>query len=303
MANKMPTIEAIRGFRVGAVRAGIKASGALDMGLIQAEERATAAGVFTRNTVVSPSVTLTRKHLKSAGGYARAVLVSSGNANACTGRQGHHDARECAGEVARLIGTDSEQVLVATTGIIGHALPMDVMTSGISQVVAKLGSSRQGAFSRAIMTTDTRPKSAGMRTRGYSVAGVAKGSGMIAPNMATMLGFILTDATILPAALRAALKDVVTDTFNAVTVDGDCSTNDTVLVLASNHAKERISRPSGKAYSRFREALRKVCASLAEQIAVDGEGATKLIRVKVRGAGSVADARKVARTVGESALV
>ncbi|MBN2711602.1 MAG: bifunctional glutamate N-acetyltransferase/amino-acid acetyltransferase ArgJ [Planctomycetes bacterium] len=305
-AVKGPGIESVEGFTVTAVKAGIKKSGNLDMGLIVADKKAAAAGVFTKSTVVSPSVTLDKDHLKASGGYARAILVNAGNANTCTGAKGRKNALKCASTVAAKFGAKPEEVLVCSTGIIGHQLPMDKMLSGIESATANLGKAGTGDFARAIMTTDLTQKEAGVKIAGLggvSIAGAAKGSGMIAPNMATMLGFILTDANVTPSVLKRALSEVVDCTFNCVTVDGDTSTNDSVLVLASGTKGEKISRPSGKAYDLFLGGLYMVSRSLSEMIAADGEGATKLVRVRVVGARSKDDARRCARTIAESPLV
>ena len=297
--------EDIRGFSVAAVKAGLKASGKDDLGLIIADIPAASAGVFTRNAITAAPVKLCRHHLAATGGRCRAVLVNAGCANACTGQEGWQNAIRCAAEVGRLLGAQRKEVLVCSTGVIGKQLPMAKILPAVAAAVRCAGKGRPGAFARAIMTTDLVPKEAGVRVSslGASLAGVCKGSGMIAPNMATMLAFILTDADIAPPALQAALGAAATDTFNCVTVDGDTSTNDTALALASAAAGRRISRPAGRAYRLFAGALREICASLAEQIARDGEGATKLVRVRVIGGRTADDARRAARAIAESPLV
>lgn len=297
--------EDIRGFAVATVKAGLKASGKEDVGLIAAERLATAAGVFTRNAVCAAPVKLCRRHLVNTGGYSRAVLVNAGCANACTGSKGWQNALRCATEVGRLLAAQPEEILVCSTGVIGKQLPMEKMLPAIAAAVKSLGRSRHGAFARAIMTTDLVPKEAAVSLHrlGISIAGVGKGSGMIAPNMATMLAFILTDADIAPHVLQRALSEATAQTFNCVTVDGDTSTNDTALALASAAASRCIARSSGRDYSLFAGGLREVCASLAEQIARDGEGATKLLRVCVRGGRTLHDARRAARAIAESPLV
>ncbi len=305
MAKQSILFEKVPGFQVSTVSIGLKQSGNPDLGLIVADKPAAAAGVFTTNRVKAAPVTLSRRHLNACGGRVRAILVNAGNANACTGEQGMKDARECARLVAKQVGAYSREVLLCSTGIIGRKLDMKKMRAGIEAVAGIR--SRPGTFARAIMTTDLVLKSAGVRVKGLGdvvVAGVCKGSGMIAPNMATMLGFILTDAAVSHDALQVALREVTADTFNRVTVDGDTSTNDAVLAMASGAAGGRgISGPGGKRYRLLVDALQDVCASLAEQIAADGEGATKLVRVHVTGARSQNDARRAARTIAESPLV
>jgi len=299
--------ESVPGFQLAAVKAGIKASGKPGLGLVVAAGAVPAAGVFTTSRVVAAPVTLCRRHLESTRGQARAIRVNAGCANACTGKQGMANARATARTAARLVGSRPAEVLVCSTGVIGHQLPMERMQDGIEAAHARLGRIRAGAFARAIMTTDLVPKAAGVRLRGLGgarLAGVCKGSGMIAPNMATMLAFLLTDAPVAPRVLQAALRAVADATFNCVTVDSDTSTNDTLLVLANGGAGGRtIARATGKRYSLFLAGLEAVCLSLAEQIAADGEGATKLVRVRVRGARTTADARRAARTIAESPLV
>jgi glutamate N-acetyltransferase/amino-acid N-acetyltransferase len=256
-------------------------------------------------------VTVDREHL-AAGGRARVVVVNAGNANAATGEPGLANARATARQAADLVGCPVEEVLVASTGVIGQHLPMDVMAAALPQALAAAGTDLQDndlAAARAIMTTDTKPKRAAVRYedasgRTYTVGGMCKGSGMISPNMATMIAVVTTDAPVAPAALDAALRAAADAGFNRVTVDSDTSTNDTCVALASGAAGgEVIDLGSGERYEAFSAALGAVCDSLARQIAADGEGATKLVRVCVTGAASAADAELAARTVATSPLV
>lgn len=296
-------LDKVKGFAICATKAGIKSSKKLDMGLIYAIEPAGAAAVFTKNKVVAAPVTLSRKHLRASKGKMRAILVNAGNANACTGKIGLDNAAESAALVAAGIGCKPSEVLLCSTGIIGVQLPMENMRGGITALTAQKGGN--GAeFTQAILTTDLVKKIASAPACGGTIAGVCKGSGMIAPNMATMLGFILTDVAISPAILQTALLAATEMSFNCLTVDGDTSTNDTVLCLASGKAgNEPITTSSGKAYTEFVAALQKVCYSLATQVAQDGEGATKLVVVNICGAKSAKDAKLAGKTVAESPLV
>ena len=297
---------AIPGFRFAGVAAGIKKNGALDLALAVADTSAAAAGAFTQNAVRAAPVRLCQRHLRN--GKARAILVNAGCANACTGSEGEDDAKEMARLAAAHVETPPGEVLVCSTGVIGLRLPMDAIDMGMAPLVGALRDDGLGDFARAIMTTDTVPKLAraqgtvGRKT--ITVGGVAKGAGMIAPKMATLLGFVFTDAVVAPKVLRAMWKKVVAQTFNTITIDGDTSTNDTALVLASGAAK---NRPIVDAVSadgkRFAELLREVAGSLAEQIVKDGEGATKVIEILVDGAASDAEAQRIARRIAESPLV
>ncbi|MFH0911368.1 MAG: bifunctional glutamate N-acetyltransferase/amino-acid acetyltransferase ArgJ [Planctomycetota bacterium] len=306
---KEPRLFEIPGFRLAAVKAGLKASGQPDLGLIAADEPVSAAGVFTTNQVSAAPVKLCRAHLRENGSRARAVLVNAGIANACTGAQGLRDARACARAVARALRCRTREVLIASTGIIGKSLPMDKMLAGIEQAAGLLPSSRSGRlFSRAILTTDTAPKEAGtaFRLGGKTVrlAGATKGSGMIAPRMATTLTFLLTDAAVRPAVLQELLEETVRETLNRVTIDSDTSTNDTALLLASGRAGHGVlARARSREALTFRAALREVLGRLARQIARDGEGATRLVRVAVKGAKSRYEAEWAARAVADSPLV
>lgn len=293
----------VAGFSVKAVKAGIKESGALDLGLIVADEMATAAAVFTQSKVVAAPVTLSRKAMKNSKGLIKAMLVNAGNANACTGAEGMKNASSSAKALAKDLGCKQSEILLCSTGIIGVQLPMEKILNGIKKVCSSKGDAGK-EFAQAIMTTDLVEKKASVKLGRGMIAGVCKGSGMIAPNMATMLGFILTDIPVTRTVLQKALKDAVDVSFNSVTVDSDTSTNDTVILLSSGKAGGRvINKTSGNAYNDFLAALKEVAVSLAEQIARDGEGATKLVRVNVRNAKSIKDAKLAAKTVAESPLV
>ena len=292
------------GFLAAGVRAGIKERGE-DIALIFSERPASAAGVFTTNIVQAAPVVLSRARLPRE--TCRAVVVNSGNANACTGEQGMRDARAMAAEAARLLGISEDDILVASTGIIGRPLPMDKVRAGIGQAVRSLSRDGGTGAARAIMTTDTRPKEASVEVSlGRSkakISGMAKGAGMICPSLATMLAFITTDAAVRPEILQACLSRSAETSFNCLTVDGDSSTNDAVVVLANGAAANDVIDSEGPDLSAFQEALDVVTASLARQIARDGEGATKLIEITVRGAESFQDARRIAKAVANSPLV
>lgn len=306
MTNK--TITAPLGFLAAGVKANIKDWDKPDVGLLVCERPAAAAAVFTTNQVVAAPVIHDRAVLPGGRGTLDAVVVNSGNANACTGRAGLRDAARMADLTGQATHCPAGRVLVSSTGVIGRAMPMGKIERGIIAAAAGLGNSAEHgeSFVRAIMTTDTRMKTAFATVKvGRSLvklAGCVKGAGMIAPRMATMLGYITTDAAISPALLRAALADIAELTFNSITVDGHTSTNDTVAVLASGLAGHpRIGRRDA-AFAKFAAALKDVCYSLGEQVVRDGEGATKLVRVIITGAATEADARKAARAIAESPL-
>ena len=292
-----------QGFRAAGVRAGIKASGP-DLALVVSDGPAAAAAVFTTNRVQAAPIIVSREHLARSGGTARAIVANSGCANACTGEAGVQVARTMAHETAHLVGCPPEQVLVASTGVIGVALDIDRVRAALPSAVAALGFEEGGAAARAIMTTDPFPKEAAARVtikgRTITIGGMAKGAGMIDPMMATMLAFVTTDATVPRPLLDRAIRDAVNDTFNAITVDGECSTNDCVMLLA-NGASEVVVDDSG--YEAFTHALRTVCLRLALGIVRGGEGATKLVTVTVTGGASAAEARRAAKTIANSPLV
>jgi glutamate N-acetyltransferase / amino-acid N-acetyltransferase len=293
-----------QGFRAAGVGAGIKAKG-LDLALLVSDRPATAAAVFTVNRAQAAPVMVSREHLRRSGGLAQAIVVNSGCANACTGEDGVQAARDMASETARLVGCPVEQVLVASTGVIGVALPIARIRTGLPIAYAALGADQGAAAARAIMTTDPFPKEAyadimiGARAAA-GIGGMAKGSGMIEPTMATMLGFVTTDASVPQPLLDRALREAVNDTFNAITVDGECSTNDCVMLLANGQSGTVIDEAL---YSEFVGGLRAVCLELALGIVRGGEGATKLVTVTVTGAASNADARRAAKAIANSLLV
>jgi glutamate N-acetyltransferase/amino-acid N-acetyltransferase len=293
-----------RGFRASGVSAGIKANGGLDLALIVSETPAAAAAVFTTNRAQAAPIAVSRDHLSRSGALARAIVVNSGCANACTGEQGLRAAREMALETARLVGCPAEQVLVASTGVIGVALPVDKICAALPSAVHAAAADHGDLAARAIMTTDPFPKESAARVaiggREVSIGGMAKGSGMIEPMMATMLAFVTTDAAIPPPLLQRALCEAADETFNAITVDGECSTNDSVMVLANGASGAAVDDTT---YGPFAQALRTVCHELALGIVRGGEGATKLVKVTVTGAATRDEARKAAKAIANSLLV
>jgi len=293
-----------RGFRAAGISAGIKASGKPDLALIVSDAVAQIAAVYTTNKVLAAPVIVSKEHLQRSGGKARAIVVNSGCANSCTGDTGMRDARTMAEETARLVGCPVEQVLVASTGVIGVALPMDKVRSGIPAAFGALGADQGPAAAQAIMTTDLSPKEAAAKItiggREASIGGMCKGAGMIEPMMATMLGFVTTDVAMPQVLLDRALREAVDQSFNAITVDGDSSTNDCVLLLASGASGVIVDDSS---YAAFVEGLTAVCRQLALAIVRGGEGATKLVQVNVTGAASSAEARKAAKVIANSLLV
>ncbi|MDT7898580.1 MAG: bifunctional glutamate N-acetyltransferase/amino-acid acetyltransferase ArgJ [Armatimonadota bacterium] len=301
------------GFLAAGVACGIKASERKDLALIVSELPCVAAATFTTNKVKAAHIIVCRENLRPQKATVRAIVVNSGNANCCTGGQGVEDARRMCEMAAHELSTQRglniqpHEVLVASTGVIGVRLPMDKVEQGITMAVAHL--SRQGGreAAEAIMTTDTKPKFAAVRLELFGkvihIGGIAKGAGMIAPNMATMLCFIGTDACIGRKALQSALRYAVERSFNSITVDGDTSTNDTVVLMANWMAGGSEIAEGSDAFLRFREALTSLCQRLAKMIAADGEGATKLVEICVTGAESERDAKAVALTVANSLLV
>jgi len=297
-----------RGFRASGVRAGIKKNGNFDVAIVEASAVVAAAGIFTTNKAQAAPVLVSMEHLKATAGRARAVIVNAGCANACTGDQGRQDAIEMAVLTARALGCRPAEVLVTSTGVIGVNLPMEKVRAGIAAAASSLSTAGADDATRAIMTTDPFPKSCavqvqgfnGSGVQGFSVGGMCKGSGMIEPRMATMLGFITTDVKIAPAVLHAALVKVADATFNAITVDGECSTNDCVFVLASGESGVEVTSADD---ADFIGALTDVCGFLAREIVRGGEGATKLVTVNVTGAATPNDAWLAARTICNSPLV
>ena len=298
-------ITAVTGILAAGMSAGIKKTDLPDLALIVADRPAAIAAVLTLNKVAAAPVVLAREQLRH--GKARAILANSGNANACTGRQGMADAREMAVLTARALGCAPEEVFVGSTGVIGKPLPMDRIRAAVPALVSKL--SRQGGAdaARAIMTTDTVLKMAAATERiggrQVTLGGIAKGSGMIHPDMATMLAYLATDATVPRSHLQRALRLATDQSFNRIPVDGDTSTNDMVLCLANGCAGNRAFSPDSPDARRFQALLNSVCTVLAKMIARDAEGATKFVELVVKGASSHRDAVRIANTIATSSLV
>ena len=293
----------VRGIRLGAAGAGIKRTDRDDVLVIEAVTGATCAAVFTRNAFCAAPVIVAREHLASS---PRWLLVNSGNANAGTGQQGLDDARKTCLALADQLGADARQVLPFSTGVIGEFLPVARIAEALPTVLAALDEHGWARAARAIMTTDTRPKTASRQVEvggeSVTVTGIAKGAGMIHPDMATMLAFLATDARVAQPDLQGLLGRAADQTFNCVTVDGDTSTNDACVLLASGVAKNQL-RPNTPDFDLFEQAVTEVCAELAEAIIRDGEGATKLMRIRVEQAASVEEARTVGKTIALSPLV
>ncbi|MEV6019600.1 MULTISPECIES: bifunctional glutamate N-acetyltransferase/amino-acid acetyltransferase ArgJ [unclassified Streptomyces] len=290
------SVTAARGFRAAGIAAGIKTSGGLDLALVVNDgPRRAAAGVFTSNRVQAAPVQWSRQVL--ADGEIRAVVLNSGGANACTGAQGLKDTQATAERAARLLGLDSGEVAVCSTGLIGVPLPMERLLPGVESAVAVLSADGGQDAARAVMTTDTVRKTALARGKGWTVGGMAKGAGMLAPGLATMLAVLTTDADVDSAGLEEALRDAVRVTFDRVDSDGCMSTNDTVLLLASGAGEVVPDR------AEFAEAVRAVCADLARQLTGDAEGASKEIRIEVAGAASEDDAVEVGRSIARNNLL
>ena len=290
------TLTSVKGLSAAGVKAGIKASGNPDVGLLVADAPMAAAGIFTQNHYAAAPVTLSRAHLVRSGGLVRAVIVNSGNANACTGAQGDKDALEMCERVAKAVGCPVEQVLVCSTGVIGVKLPMDKVRAGIDLALAEKANDVEAGrrFLSAIMTTDAYPKEACAQHAGATIAGVCKGAGMIEPNMATMLAFMATDWDLRSEQLKRSLPTIAAGSFNAVHVDTHTSTNDTLLLLSTR------ALPPPTDWARHVEP---VARRLAWLIARDGEGATKVTTIEVTGAASDEAAKAIARRVASSALV
>ena len=293
------------GFSFSAVTAGIKASGRPDLALISAEEGANAAAVFTKNRVVAAPLEVGRAFLAHSRGRVRAVVVNSGNANCATGKAGRVACERVCREAAQLLGTLSQQIFPSSTGIIGVPFPADKVLAALPGLCEARQASESGLrrFAEAIMTTDKRPKIASAQVRVgkkcFSIAGVAKGSGMIHPQLATMLVYVLTDLSASPAELRRSLRNASDQTFNCISVDGDTSTNDTVLLLASGASGVQFRDAAGKFY----DALLTVCQSLAEQIVADGEGVQHVIRLHIEQARNRDEALRIAKAIAHSLLV
>ena len=300
-------VTAAKGFLAGAVHAGVKSSNKTkkDVAVVYSETPAHVSGVFTQNKFAAAPVAWCRSIV--ANGKAQAVVVNSGNANACTGAEGAANAEKMASLAAQALQLATKDVLVASTGVIGQQLPMSVIQAGIEGAAASLSKAGNDAVAEAIMTTDTYPKTLAVQYpyqgKTITIGGVAKGSGMIHPNMATMICLITTDCNVSCAALHKAVKSAADKGFNMVTVDQDTSTNDTCIVLANGQAENPLVEVDGPGYAEFAAALSHVCMALAKMMAHDGEGATKLIEVKVAGAQTEQDARLAAKAVVSSNLV
>jgi glutamate N-acetyltransferase/amino-acid N-acetyltransferase len=298
-----------RGFRFAATACGLKKTGALDLAIIASDLPASAAAVFTQNLVVAAPVTISKQHLRASKGRMRAVIVNAGNANCATGAAGHDAAQRTVAETAKRLACTPNGIIVCSTGVIG--VPMAV--EKILRALPKLTSNRRPSarsfaeLSLAICTTDTRPKTAAaafkMSGKRIHMVGCAKGAGMIHPNLATTLAFVVTDANIAPALLQKTLRHVAGRTFNSISVDGDSSTNDTLAVFANGAAGAPAIRTGSTAHRAFAAALEEVCQSLALQIVADGEGAQRVIEIEVRGAKTEAAAKKIAETIATSPLV
>lgn len=292
-----------KGFQACGVASGIKKNGKKDLGLIFSQAPAHAAAVFTKNRVKAAPVLLDKERIRP--GVCRAIVVNSGNANCCTGDQGIHDAKVMAASVASGLGISEELVLVSSTGIIGQPMPIGKIEAAIPGLIELLSIDGVLNFARSIMTTDTLPKvvirQGQLNEKTFTVTGVAKGAGMIRPDMATMLCFICTDADVAPDLLQNILFAGTEQSFNRITIDGDTSTNDMVLMMANGLSDIKIETPKEKKY--FRRVLNETMISLAKELVKDGEGATKFIEIAVKGAASEHDAHQIADTVANSSLV
>lgn len=297
----------VRGIKAWGAHSGIK-SMRRDLAIILSQKLASAAAVFTQNKVVAEPIKLSKKHI--ANGLAQAIVINAGNANACTGKEGYKGAEAMSEAVASELGIEAENVLVASTGLIGEPFPTDNIVEGIKDCIPKLTTkSNAGTFAaNAILTTDTYAKEGfiefNLEGHEINIGGIAKGSGMIHPNMATMLAFVVTDVAITPDLLQETLSDVVEDTFNMITVDGDTSTNDMVAVLANGMAENpELKQTTDPGYKEFKEKLYEIMEHLSKLIVSDGEGASKFVEYEIKGASSKKTARKLARAISDSTLV
>ncbi|MDA0738675.1 MAG: bifunctional glutamate N-acetyltransferase/amino-acid acetyltransferase ArgJ [Nitrospirae bacterium] len=298
-------VTAPKGFLAAGIHAGVKPSQALDLALVMSERPGPIAGVFTKNQILAAPVILNQHQIKKKTGQA--IVVNSGNANACTGTQGLADAKEIQKLTAQLLGIPKHTVFVGSTGVIGRTLPMTALRKGIPTIVKRLSPSGHIRAARAIMTTDTISKEFACQTKigrhVITIGGMAKGSGMIHPNMATMLAYLTTDVAITPQALQRALTQAVDHSFNCISVDNDSSTNDTVLCLANGLANNTLITHGTQHWMAFQALLQHACEFLALKICRDGEGATKLVTIKVEGTKSHCDAKQIAETIATSMLV
>lgn len=294
-----------QGFKAAGVKAGIKKSGNLDVAVIYTEKEAVVAGTFTQNAVAAAPVYASKAVV--ATGTAHAIVANAGCANACTGEQGDKDAKKTQEIAAQALGCDPLDVIVASTGVIGVNLPMDKMEKGVNEAIKELSENGSSNASHAIMTTDTHPKTAALEItlggKNVRFGVIAKGSGMIQPNMATMLCFITTDAAIDGKLAQKALSEVVNTSFNMISIDGDMSTNDMVIVMANGAAGNEKITTENEDYETFKAALDKLCKAVAQEIADDGEGATKFLTIHVTGTKSFADAKTIGMSVAKSPLV
>ncbi|MEA3361817.1 MAG: bifunctional glutamate N-acetyltransferase/amino-acid acetyltransferase ArgJ [Thermodesulfobacteriota bacterium] len=300
----MNLVDIPAGFRFSGIASGIKKTNKLDLGIIVSDCPADCAGVFTLNKVIAAPLIVTKPNI--AKGQCQAILVNSGNANACTGTAGLETAETTLKLLAEQLQIADDLVVVASTGVIGEPLPLDPFTTGIPQLVTNLSPDHASSVAEAMMTTDAFSKTSAATEKGkqnYKILGLAKGAGMIHPNMATMLGFVLTDAQVAPELLNVALQQAVKKSFNSITVDGDTSTNDMVLLLANGAANSALIKPDTREAEIFSQHLERVLLDLAKMIVRDGEGATKLVQIRVVGAENEGSARLAARSVATSALV
>lgn len=303
-----PELHGVAGVRLGTVSAGIKTPGRKDLVLIEMTPGSSCAGVFTRNAFCAAPVTVAREHLQACAGEPRYLLINTGNANAGTGQPGIDAAMACANAVGEIADISAASVLPFSTGVIGEPLPVDLIVEAIPAAFAALATDGWAQAATGILTTDTRPKGQSQRFsvegQDYVVTGIAKGAGMIRPNMATMLAYVATDMAVEPALLQDMLAAVVDTTFNRITVDGDTSTNDACMLIASGDAgNAQLSADDSPLYSALRDALEQVCLGLAQGLVRDGEGASKFVTVQVNGGHDEAECLDVAYTVAHSPLV
>jgi glutamate N-acetyltransferase / amino-acid N-acetyltransferase len=303
--KRFPSKQGVPGFKFAGISAGIKNDSLKDLGLIFAEHSCSAAAVFTKNSVKAAPVLVCTE--KTKNNSIQAVLVNSGNANACTGQQGIEDTHKTSDALASKLGLDSPLIAPFSTGVIGVKFPTQKIIKSLPKLIKNLSAGNSKDFSESILTTDTCIKTSAFKDtinqEPVKVLGIAKGSGMIMPNMATMLAFIITDVSIEKKLLKSILKEINEETFNMISVDGDMSTNDSVIVLSSNMSKTSITKKGSKAYNIFKKILRRVMKELSEMIVKDGEGATKLIKITVKNAETDSDAKNAAMQVANSCLV
>ncbi|PLW70366.1 bifunctional glutamate N-acetyltransferase/amino-acid acetyltransferase ArgJ [Pseudohalioglobus lutimaris] len=306
--DKLPVLQPVPGIRLGTASAGIKKPGRKDLVLIELAPGSTCAGVFTRNAFCAAPVTVAREHLRLSDARPGYLLVNTGNANAGTGEQGLQDARACCAAVAASAGGDAQRVLPFSTGVIGEPLPVDLITAALPSAVAALDAGGWADAAEGILTTDTRPKgfstSFSSEGREYVVTGIAKGAGMIRPDMATMLAYVGTNAAVEPAVLQRILSAAVNMSFNRVTIDGDTSTNDACMLVATGAAgNEILEDDHSPLYQALADSVQEVCVALAQELVRDGEGASKFVTVEVNGGRDEQECLDVGFTIGHSPLV